>query len=179
MLGLPSGQVLVVTYDPSWPAAFETEKNRILEACSRFSIAIEHVGSTAVPGLSAKPILDIMIGIPNDQDGVKLVPFLEELGYFYKGENGIPGRHYFTLGNPRTHHIHMVKQQGEIWKKHLLFRDYLRIHKKDRDEYAALKQVLSGRFPTDRLRYTESKNGLIQHILEKARKASEKSGRHE
>ncbi len=166
-------------YDPMWQMAFDTERERIVDACSTVAIAVEHVGSTAVPGLPAKPILDIMIGIPSDQDGVKLVPFLKELGYFYKGENGIPGRHYFTLGNPRTHHIHMVKQQGEIWKKHLLFRDYLRTHKKDRDEYAALKQVLSRRFPTDRLRYTESKNELIQRILRKARKASEKSGRHE
>lgn len=174
MLGLPSGQVLVVPYDPMWPTAFDTERERIVEACSAVAIAVEHVGSTAVPGLSAKPILDIMIGIPSDQDGVRLVPFLEELGYFYKGENGIPGRHYFTLGTPRTHHIHMVRQQGEIWEKHLLFRDHLRTHIKDRDEYAALKQVLSGRFPTDRLRYTESKNELIQRILEKARKASEK-----
>lgn len=168
MLGLPSGQVLVVPYDPLWQTAFDIEKERILEAYSDFSVEVEHVGSTAVPGLCAKPILDIMIGIPSDKDGVRLAPFLEELGYFYKGENGISGRHYFTLGSPRTHHIHMVEKEGEIWKKHLLFRDYLRNHQEDRDEYAALKQSLSETFPTDRLQYTESKNELIQSILEKA-----------
>lgn len=174
MLGLPSGQVLVVPYDPSWQTAFDTEKQRILEACpSDSSVVIEHVGSTAVPGLCAKPILDIMIGIPSNKDGVSLVPFLAELGYFYKGENGIPGRHYFTLGSPRTHHVHMVERNGPIWKKHLLFRDHLRNHLEDRNEYATLKKSLSESFPTDRLRYTESKNELIQTIVEKARKLSE------
>lgn len=174
MLGLPPNQVLVVAYDPSWEIAFDTEKDRILEAWAHdSSIVVEHVGSTAVPGLCAKPILDIMIGVPSDKDGVRLVPYLEELGYFYKGENGIPGRHYFTLGSPRTHHIHMVETKGPIWNKHLLFRNHLRNHPEDRDQYAALKQSLSKAFPTDRLRYTNSKNELIQSILQKARKGSE------
>lgn len=173
MLGLPSGQVLISPYNRAWQTAFEVERKRITEACQDSAMAVEHIGSTAVPGLCAKPILDIMIGISSHEDVVRFVPPLEELGYFYKGENGIPGRHYFTLGPPRTHHIHMVKQRGEIWEKHLLFRDYLRNHEEDRHEYATLKKALSITFPTDRVQYTEAKNELIQHILEKARKASE------
>lgn len=169
MLGLPSGQVLVVAYDPQWKTAFMAEQAHLLHVCGDHEIVIEHIGSTSVAGLPAKPILDIAIGLPTLEDRKKLIPLLEELGYVYKGENGIPGRQYFTRGTPRTHHVHMVLHRGEIWNNHLLFRNYLRKFPAERDRYARLKQTLSAQFPHDRLSYTESKSDWIQATLQKAR----------
>lgn len=162
----------MVDYDPAWPARFEAERTRIETALREVGgvIAIEHVGSTAVPGLAAKPIIDIMIGVREVAVGERCIEPMEGLEYQYRGEAGIPGRHYFRKGSPRSHHVHLVKHSSEFWQNHLLFRDYLRAHEDAAREYAALKRELAQRHRDDRVAYTDAKDPFVKAALENARK---------
>jgi GrpB-like predicted nucleotidyltransferase (UPF0157 family) len=171
MLGLPNGVVIMADYDESWPLAFEREKDFIRRAIPSPSNTIEHIGSTSVPGLCAKPVIDILIGIGKFNDGFTFVGPLKNIGYHFKGENGIPFRHYFEKGDPRTHHIHMVEKDGAFWKEHILFRDYLRSHIGAMQSYADLKRTLAEKYPNNRDAYLESKAEFIQGIIKKARKS--------
>jgi GrpB-like predicted nucleotidyltransferase (UPF0157 family) len=163
--------VEVVENDPAWPAAFERERGLIADALGDLMLGIEHVGSTAVPGLGAKPVIDIMIGVRALADGEKCVRPLEGLGYEYRGEAGIPGRLYFrrfTEGR-RSHQIHMVPHGGDFWERHLLFRDYLRGRPEEAEEYYRLKLRLAAQFRDDRLGYNEAKTEFIESALAGAR----------
>src|SRR5437016_4067523 len=155
MLGLTRGTVALRPHDEEWHRLFEIERHNILDAVSKFVLEIEHVGSTAICGISAKPILDVMAGIRTLDDGEKCVAGLKSLGYEYKGENGVPGRHFFGKGVPRTHHLHMVEFEGDFWACHIAFRDYLRASKTSATEYDRLKRELAMRFPDDRGSYTD------------------------
>lgn len=96
----------------AWAEEFAREREDILRVLARHATVVEHVGSTAVPGMPAKPILDILVGVPNFEKARVCVGPMESLGYEYRGENGIPGRHYFVKGKPRTHHVHMHEVGG-------------------------------------------------------------------
>lgn len=165
--------VQIVDYDPAWPELFERERALIAEALGDLAAAIEHVGSTAVPGLGAKPILDMMVGLRSLEDGERSVAPLEALGYEYMGEMGIPGRFYFRKppghDRLRTHHIHMVELACDFWQRHLLFRDYLRSHPEDARRYHELKARLAARYGADREGYTEAKTEFIRSCEERAR----------
>ena len=164
--------VVVVDYDSSWPARYERERASIVAALGDVMegvAGIEHVGSTAVPGLAAKPIIDIMIGVRELPVGERCVEPLESLGYEYRGDAGIPGRYYFRKGNPRSHHLHMVQHGTEFWQRHLLFRDLLRERPAVAQEYAALKKELAVQYRTDRLAYTEAKTPFIDAALARER----------
>jgi GrpB-like predicted nucleotidyltransferase (UPF0157 family) len=143
----------------------------LLKALSGSNIPVEHIGSTSVQGLCAKPIIDIMIGIQKFDDGFKLVDCIEKSRYEFKGECGIPGRHFFAKGNPRTHHIHIVETDSEFWNEHLLFRNYLREHEDDRKRYALLKRDLARKYPNNREMYTDSKTDFIQEVIVRAKNA--------
>ena len=159
--------VIIVDYDPNWPQAFDQEHERIAGALANVAgvLGIEHVGSTAVPGLAAKPIIDIMIGVDDLRVGERSVEPIVALGYEYKGEGGIPGRLYFRKGSPRSHHIHLVEHGGDFWERHLLFRDLLREQPDLRDQYAALKWALAEQYGANREGYTEAKTPFIQSTL--------------
>ena len=161
----------IAAYDPAWPGAYERERAAILEALGDLVFAIEHVGSTSVPGLGAKPIIDIMIGLRKLADHARCVAPLRSLGYEHKGEFGIPGRHYFRkpVRGPRRHQLHMVEHGRDFWVRHLLFRDYLRLHPDEASAYQRLKVGLAARFGTDVEGYTEAKREFIQSALVKAR----------
>ena len=166
--------VTVVRYDPAWPDLYERERAPIADALGNRALAIEHVGSTAVPWLGAKPIIDITVGIHRLADGEKCVGSLEELGYEYRGDGEIPGRHYFrkfTRGE-RTHHLNIVEHEGDFWQRHILFRDYLREHPQEAQDYSDLKVRLAERFSTDRLGYTEAKTAFIESVLARASAAA-------
>ena len=120
--------ILVVDYDVDWPLQYEQEKSHILDALSNTIADIQHIGSTSVPGLAAKPVIDILLGVEQMPPQTSQIAGLETLGYLYCGELGIPGRHYFRRGMPRTHQIHLVKWNSELWETHVLFRDCLRTH---------------------------------------------------
>ena len=172
MLGLERDKVKLSPYQNAW-VNFVEEKQRLEEVTGYGILDIQHIGSTAVPGLKAKPILDIGIAVANFEEAFALVPLIEGLGYTYRGENGIPRRHYFVKGPPnkRTHHIHMFEEANEEWAKHLLFRDYLRMHPETVTAYQALKEDLAKRYPRDREAYTNGKHEFIQKVLEEARGA--------
>jgi len=169
MLGLERGKVILSEYDVNWPLEFENEKKSIQNTLTENEIRIEHIGSTSVENLCAKPIIDILIGIKHFDEGHKFASLLEATGYAYKGENGIPGRHFFVKGNPRTHHLHMVEMNSVFFRDHLLFRDYLRENPEKKDQYAELKRSMAVKYFDDREKYTDSKAEFIQNILQKAK----------
>ncbi len=166
--------VEIAGYDLAWPALFAREWGLIAGVLGDLVDAIEHVGSTAIPGLGAKPIIDIMVGVRTLAEGERGVRPLEALGYEYSGDGGIPDRHYFRklTNGLRTHHIHMVRFGGDFWQRHILFRDYLREHPQEAQDYYGLKVRLAERFGTDRLGYNEAKTEFIEAALAKARVAA-------
>ncbi len=165
--------IAIVDYDPNWPALFEAERGRILSATGHLVVVIEHVGSTAVPGLAAKPVIDIMAAVRHLDDARKCIEPLHAVGYEYvpEYEAELPERRYFHKGpsGDRTHHLHMVELTSDFWKRHLLFRDYLRAHPGTARQYQELKRRLAAQFGADRSGYTEAKGPFIRAVEEKAR----------
>ncbi len=176
---LGDGPVEVVPYDPSWPQMFDEERGRILDALGSRAVGIEHVGSTAVPGLCAKPVIDIMVGVRTLDEAPKCVGALEGLGYEYVPgfEVVVPERRYFRrfdVAGRRTHQIHLVERRNlDWWGRHVRLRDYLRAHPEVAREYGELKTSLARRFRHDRAGYMDGKDGFIR-VLE--RRALEGSG---
>lgn len=164
-IGLGKGEVRVMPHDPAWADEFAAERARLLEALGGVPAEIEHVGSTAVPGLAAKPIIDVLGGRPAGSELEPYVRAFTSAGYEYRGEYGIPGRHYFVRGEPRTHHLHLVEAGGNLWRRHIAFRDHLRSDPDAVAVYAALKHDLAARFPNDRERYTDGKSAFIDDVL--------------
>lgn len=178
MLGLAQGTVRLTEYQAEWVTHYEREAKVLSTALARYLVHVEHVGSTAVPGLPAKPIIDLMGGLQRIEDVAACRPVLERLGYEYMGEYGIPDRHFFVKGDPRTHHLHLVEVASSFWVDHLVFRDYLRCHPDTAAAYARLKQELAARHAGDREAYTDSKTAFISDVLAKAKRlqAREKDG---
>ena len=168
-IGLNSGELRISTYRDEWPVLYESEQETIESAIGDHIVDIQHVGSTAIVGMPAKPILDIAIATGNFEKARVCIAPLAALGYTFKGENGIPRRHYFTKGEPCTHHIHMVEETSDEWAKLILFRDYLRSDQRVADEYARLKSALLDRLAGDRVAYQVAKMEFIEEVLQKAR----------
>ena len=169
VIGLEPGVVRLLPYQEDWPRLFAVEKARLQAAVGQYVLDIQHVGSTSIPGLPAKPILDIAAAVENFEAAVVCIQPLEQLGYTYRGEKGIPRRHYFRKGDPRTHHIHMNEIGSVDWENQILFRDYLLCHPEAVEAYAALKIDLAQQFPADRDRYLAGKAPFIEQILCQAR----------
>ena len=167
-----SGQIQLFAYESGWQILFREERDQLQASIGEYVLDIQHIGSTSIPGMTAKPILDIGIAITNFVEGVRCIEPMEKLGYTYKGENGIPRRHYFVKGAPRTHHVHMVEIESEEWRSNLLFRDYLIKHPETAREYARLKQELAKQFATEREAYQAGKDGFIKAVLHKARESN-------
>ena len=166
-LGTQGGHVEIAEYNPAWPGVFELEAAAILEACQPWITEVHHVGSTAVPGLAAKPILDIAPIAANPVECAKAVPGMTKLDYRYRGENGIAGRFYFDrIVDGRTVvHAHMFPVGHPDVRKHLMFRDYLRTHPDAARDYEQLKQTLASNYRDDRRAYTEAKAGFTNAII--------------
>ena len=169
MIGLERDVVRLVPYTAEWKRLFEEEKACLQAAIGPYVLDIQHVGSTAIPGMVAKPILDIAIAVRDFEDGLACVVPLEKLGYEYRGVVGVISRHYFSKGEPRTHHIHMYAIDSPDWENQLLFRDYLRAHPDWARAYADLKQEMAQRYSQDREAYMLAKGPFIQEILRLAR----------
>ena len=169
MIGLERGVVKLIPYTAEWKRLFGKETALLRTVIAQYVLDIQHVGSTSIPGMVAKPIIDIAIAVTNFEEARVCIPPIEQLGYEYKGEFGIPRRHYFVKGNPRTHHIHMNEIDSRDWENQVLFRDYLIQHPGLAEEYAALKEELSRRYPTDREAYQDGKASFIERVLETAR----------
>ena len=175
-LGLPSGRVVVVPWDNRWPGLFAAEAERISAALRDHgtSLMLEHTGSTAVSGLHAKPITDILAGHDGATPLDVLIRALESAGYVYRGEQGIPGRHFFRRGEPRAYHLHLTQVGSAFWRDHLDFRDYLRRNTSARDEYSALKVHLALSHPWDREAYIHGKTDFVVRALALARGGTSK-----
>jgi len=163
--------VLLSPYSPLWPAIFAVEA-RALERLLDDGVRVEHIGSTAVPGLGAKPIVDIMVGAPDLAFVDARIPHLVAHGYQYVAEfeRAMPQRRYFrrTDGQPGHFHVHAVVLDSAFWRSHLAFRDALRADAALAARYWKLKQHLASRFPNDRAAYTDGKADFIREVLASA-----------
>ncbi|MFN2230870.1 MAG: GrpB family protein [Anaerolineae bacterium] len=173
MIGLESGVVLLAPYENSWARLYEKERARLQEAVGDQVLDIQHVGSTAIPGIVAKPILDIAVAVRSFEAAYACVEPIVALGYEYHGENGIPRRHYFVRRDPDSGqtivHLHVNEVDGPDWENQVVFRDYLLAHPEAAQAYVALKQELAAQYPHDRDAYTEGKAPFITRILRLAR----------
>ncbi len=162
--------IIIEAYNPEWSTAFEQEREKIAYALRDLRVQLEHIGSTSVPGLAAKPIIDILIVVENADDAVRAISPLVILQYDCRGEAGIAGRIFFGKGEPRTHHLHLyTSPHNPERERHLLFRDYLRAHRDAVQQYAVLKYGLAEKFRDDRDAYTEAKSDFIRGIVDRAR----------
>jgi GrpB-like predicted nucleotidyltransferase (UPF0157 family) len=179
-------QFAIEPYDPQWPGLFEEEKRHLLSCLPRELIGkIEHFGSTAVPGLAAKPIVDMLVEVTLlDAAKEQIAPVLEAQGYDYfwrptAGDDTPPFYAWFIKRDAqgrRTHHIHMVEATFEHWDR-LLFRDYLIDHPEVAREYEALKMTLAAAHPNDRVGYTDAKTGFILRVTALAKQHYGRSGK--
>ena len=162
---------MIAPYDPLWPEEFRAEADRITRACHELEIRVEHIGSTAIPGLSATPIIDIAAGIPPRTSREPYIQVLKELGYDHRGSPGSPARDLFQRGRPRSHHVHLMSWSSGLWRDHLLFRDALRADPRQMREYEALKRQLAIAYADDRRKYQSEKGLFIQAVLRSAKSA--------
>lgn len=168
MAGLQPNLVRLEPYDSSWPHRFAQEADALRLALAPHILQIEHIGSTAIPGLDAKPILDIAILIPSLNKLPELETALQKAGYTSKGEFGLPGRHFFTKGDPVCFHVHVVETGSEHWTNWLIFRNALRADAGLRNDYLHHKQELAAKFAADRAAYTAAKTGFIARVIARA-----------
>ena len=154
-------------YDSEWERIFQAERVRLAEVLGERVAAIEHIGSTSVPGLKAKPILDIAVGLWTMEDAAALVRPLEELGYVYRPKSGTLERLFFAKGpeDRRTHYLHCEVYGSASWRGQLLVRDRLIQSPQLRQAYQALKEQLAAQYPDDRQRYTQGKESFIETVL--------------
>ncbi|MDB5537171.1 MAG: hypothetical protein JWP26_3258 [Devosia sp.] len=159
-LGLSKGIVLLVDHNPDWQQAFAEEDTRIRAALGSLVMDVQHFGSTAIPAIRAKPILDVMLGIEDFDQGPQLAPALADIGYEYVANAGVPN-HVFGKGQPRTHLLHVVAHDGAKWHRNIRFRDRLLADPALAREYEALKDRLAVEFADNRAAYTDAKQDFI------------------
>jgi GrpB-like predicted nucleotidyltransferase (UPF0157 family) len=164
-------KVEVVPHDPRWRDAFEAEAKHIAAALGENVVAIHHIGSTAIPDIHAKPIVDLLVEV-RDIAGVDgRSAAMESLGYEVMGEYGIPGRRYFRKDSPegtRTHHVHTFQAGSEQAVRHLAFRDYMIAHPADARRYSELKRQLAEEHPHSMDAYMDGKDGFIKEMEHRA-----------
>lgn len=162
--------ITVLNYDPEWPLKYMRERNRIFEILGDNCLSVYHIGSTSVPGLAAKPVIDIMAVVRSLEQADSAAGKFSAAGYEYLGEFGMAGRRYLRKGgDERTHQIHIF--QVDDWhniERHLAFRDYLRTHEKERNEYAKIKKNLAQKFPRDIDGYCIGKENFAREVEERA-----------
>jgi GrpB-like predicted nucleotidyltransferase (UPF0157 family) len=154
--------------DPTWPRAYCCARDELLDGLGQDAfIGFEHIGSTSIPGLAAKPLVDMMASVRSLDEVAPMIERIEALGYDYLEELAalIPGRHLFerrSAGKP-TEHLHIVEHEGENWLRHLGFRDWLRTHPEDRDAYETLKRELAAKHDDTKV-YSEAKTPFVRRI---------------
>ena len=167
----PPETVRVVDYDPDWPQRYAEEANLLSDALGAYLLAVEHIGSTAIPGMPAKPVIDILAATPGYAPFDEVVRRLARIGYLYTPESEVddPGRRVFRkgpddLGCLRTHHLHVTEFYSHYWQRMVAFRDHLRGHPEDAASYVDLKRELVARHPQDSRRYTAGKHQFVTAI---------------
>jgi GrpB-like predicted nucleotidyltransferase (UPF0157 family) len=160
--------VVVTDYDPEWPALFERLRGRIAAALGPVAISIEHVGSTSVPNLCAKPIIDLDV-VVRPENVPAAIAAVEALGYRHEGDLGIDGREAFrwTADFPE-HHLYVCPEGSSAFKRHVLLRDYLRTHPEKARAYAELKRRLAEQHHDDRSKYQDAKAAFVDSLVKQA-----------
>ena len=164
-------RVSVASYDTSWPEQYERERPCVLSALGPLALDIEHVGSTSVRGLDAKPTIDILVGAHSLDLPESVIGRMAQIGYEYRGEMGVPGRRYFRKGHryPRSFNVHIAIWRGQLWNDNLAFRDYLRDHPERAREYADLKrQILASPGGATLEGYSAGKASFIAETVRRA-----------
>ena len=162
--------VRIVEYDPEWPALADAEMRAIEEALGDIAVRLEHVGSTAVPGLAAKPILDLQLSVAAMEPRDRYVEPLERLGYLFVPAPESPDYHLFAKPpeRPRTHHLHVCAAGSERERRHIAMRDFLRAHPEEAARYEARKREVAARHPQDRLAYIDGKEAYVNALERRA-----------
>jgi len=166
-LGLARSRTILQAHDPRWAAVFDAEAETVRSALANTPVEVEHIGSTAVPGLHAKPILDIAVGCHDASSHAEIREALESIEYVFHGDQGEEGGLLFLKGpdSGRTHHLHVVAVDSRQWKNYLAFRDGLRSTETLRTAYSELKKSLAEEFSEDRLSYQDAKSPFIEDAL--------------
>ncbi len=171
-MGLRRGQVELIPHRREWDTLAQEAVRALREALGDIVVDIQHVGSTAIPLICAKPIIDIAVGVHDVQGVVEHAPQLEHHGFILRGQD-VPNQLLFVVGDfardTRTHHVHVVEYGGPAWRDYLDFRDYLRSFPEKAREYEACKLRLAARFSHERARYTQGKQDTIDALLAEAR----------
>ena len=167
MIGLARGTVKLVPFQRTWKDLFEKEVARLRSVMKRDALCIEHIGSTAIEGMCAKPIIDLVLTVEDLEMAKVYIPTLEKLGYEFRPDNEPPDRLFFAKGAPecRTHHLSLTEQDSQFFREKILFRDYLRQNPTAFEEYKNLKSELAAQFADKRESYTEGKAGFVREIL--------------
>jgi GrpB-like predicted nucleotidyltransferase (UPF0157 family) len=167
--------VIVLDYDPNWPGLFQRLRKRIADALGDMAAAIEHVGSTAVPDLAAKSIIDIDVLLASETILAGAIERLASLGYVHRGNLGIAEREAFLApANDPPHQLYVCPPRSAEFRRHIAFRDYLRAHPKDAKIYGDLKITLAERFREDRSAYNIAKGEFVAELTSRAIRYSEK-----
>lgn len=170
--------VRIVEYDPAWPALADAELRRLEAELGEVAVRLEHVGSTAVPGLAAKPIVDLQLSVAAIVPRARYVEPLERLGYLFVPAPESPDHHFFAKPpeRPRTHHLHVCQAGSEHEFRHVAVRDYLCTHADEAARYADLKRQVAARHPQDRLAYIEGKDAYVTALQARAVAWARESG---
>jgi GrpB-like predicted nucleotidyltransferase (UPF0157 family) len=161
--------IVLTPYSPNWPTQFHAIREDLLAVFAPLAVTIEHIGSTSVPGLAAKPVIDVLLGARSLADIESKIKQLSEIGYSYvpKYEREIPMRRYFVKSSAASLrvHLHAVELGSRLWQEHLAFRDRLRTDAHLRAQYQTLKLRLAEEFANDKSGYTDAKGPFIQDVL--------------
>ena len=162
--------VRIVAYDPEWRVQAGEELRRLKEVLGAVAVRLEHIGSTAVPGLAAKPIIDLQLSVVAIEPRARYVEPLERLGYLFAPSPESPDRHFFAKPpeRPRSHHLHVCEVASDHELRHLVVRDFLRTHNDEAARYAVLKREVVARHPQDRLAYIAAKDAYVAGLEERA-----------
>jgi GrpB-like predicted nucleotidyltransferase (UPF0157 family) len=169
-LGLDSRRVKLVDHDPKWAEYFGQEKRLLSEVLGDKVLDIHHIGSTSIPGILAKPIIDVLAAVKALPDVESFTQDLHRIGYEDRGTGDVSERRYFVKGSTarRTHHLNFCEINSFFWGSHLAFRDYLNQHPDVARQHSELKQELARKFPNDRLAYTAGKQEFVRSVLDRA-----------
>lgn len=170
MVGLERGTVELTEYDPAWREAYRVEIDRLEAIAGGRFLGYEHVGSTAIEGMPAKPVVDLIALVDDLDEARSVIPVLEDHGYESRPGDDVRGRLFLARGPPsnRTHYLSIAERGGRFLLENVTFRDYLRDHPDVAEEYAALKREAAAEHPDDRDPYTEAKAPFVEAILERA-----------
>ena len=171
-IGLKRGTVQLVPHDPTWKDAFSREEKILRAIIGGAARDIQHIGSTSIPGIHAKPLIDICVAIDSLDEVPALIPALVAAGYEYMPERISDERAFFPKGprEQRTHHLSFVQYNGAEWKSVIAFRDYMRTHPEAAARYDVLKEKLAEQYADDRYAYTAAKESFIKEIVTAATK---------